>query len=266
MKKASYKREEEDQKRKRDERRESEERESPFTKSLKIQRSPEEKIKEKEMEVKEMFERLLEEISQIKSNHGEMKREIEEVRKELEEVRKEKASLRAEVVELKELIKGKENTWNKEKDQLIGKVNEMEEKMEKMEKNERKKNIVITGLIGEGMNQEVRLQSWIEKELGVIVGVEEMYEVNGKLIAKIKTWEEKRKIMLNKSKLRSKMGSKVFIDDDLTVKERVIQKKIRVIANAERNKGNEVKVGYKKLRINGKLWMWKNDLDGIGNF
>ncbi|KAJ8912534.1 hypothetical protein NQ315_014478, partial [Exocentrus adspersus] len=43
---------------------------------------------------------------------------------------------------------------------------------------------------------------------------------------------------------------------DLTKEERKIQKTIREKAKQEKEKGNDVKVGYQKLVVNGKVWKW----------
>jgi hypothetical protein len=44
----------------------------------------------------------------------------------------------------------------------------------------------------------------------------------------------------------------VYIEDDMTKKERDTQKKLRTLAKEEREKGLRVKVGYKKIWIEGK--------------
>jgi hypothetical protein len=42
-------------------------------------------------------------------------------------------------------------------------------------------------------------------------------------------------------------------ENDLTKKERDIREE----ANAEKENGNKVRIGYKKLTINKKIWTWK---------
>ncbi|XP_073968234.1 uncharacterized protein [Bombus fervidus] len=59
----------------------------------------------------------------------------------------------------------------------------------------------------------------------------------------MKSMEEKRRIMKEKSKLEKG----VYIDDDLTRKEREIQQHIRRVARERKEKGEYVKIGYKKL-------------------
>lgn len=71
--------------------------------------------------------------------------------------------------------------------------------------------------------------------------------------ALVSSFEEKMKIMKNKKNLK---GKTVFIDDDLTKKEAALQKEIRIKAREEKEKGNQTKVGYGKLKINGVWTKW----------
>jgi hypothetical protein len=72
----------------------------------------------------------------------------------------------------------------------------------------------------------------------------------------VSKYEKKMEIMKKKSCLREIENKKTFITNDLTKKERDIQGWILEAANAEKEKGNKVKVGYKKLTINEKIWTW----------
>jgi hypothetical protein len=77
------------------------------------------------------------------------------------------------------------------------------------------------------------------------------------MLAKIENWEQKN-IMLNKSKLKERKDERMYsyIDDDLTNEEREIQKKIREVAREERERGKMVKIGYRKIQINGEWLRW----------
>jgi hypothetical protein len=60
-------------------------------------------------------------------------------------------------------------------------------------------------------------------------------------------WSEKVKVMKQKGKLREKKETEeIFIDNDLTT-----QKKQRTIAQEEERKGKKVKVGYRKITMEG---------------
>jgi hypothetical protein len=54
------------------------------------------------------------------------------------------------------------------------------------------------------------------------VNVKEAFKINKDkmMLAKIESWEQKKNIMLNKSKLKERKGERMYIDDDLTNEER----------------------------------------------
>jgi hypothetical protein len=67
--------------------------------------------------------------------------------------------------------------------------------------------------------------------------------------AKIESWEQKKNIMLNRSKLKERKGERMYIDNDLTNEERKTQKMLREVTREER--GKRVKIEYRKIQING---------------
>jgi len=76
----------------------------------------------------------------------------------------------------------------------------------------------------------------------------------------IDQWETKEKIIKEKKKLGNR---KIFIDSDLTVEERQIQRKLKERARKERMEGKTVKVGYKKMEIQGKSFVWDEERQEI---
>jgi hypothetical protein len=229
MKKSDSKSErDEDHKRKREEGRESEERINPFRKSKKVERSPVKKAMDEEM--KKMLEKIMEDVGEIKEENRKMSRELEQ---------------------LKSMMREKEEKWEREKMELKEKMKKLEEKMEEQKKRVRKKYIVVTGLDEEECENEKKMEKWMKAELEVEVRVKEMYKINGgkMIVAELESWGEKRKVMENKRKLRER-------EDDLTKKKRDIQKELRTLAKEERQKELRVKVGYKKIWIEGKGFRW----------
>jgi hypothetical protein len=102
------------------------------------------------------------------------------------------------------------------------------------------------------------VEEWLEREIGVNVNVKEAFKINKDkmMLAKIESWEQKKNIMLSKSKLKEKKGERMYIDDDLTKEERETQKKLRELAREERDRGKRVKIGYRKIQINGDWFRW----------
>jgi type II secretory pathway predicted ATPase ExeA len=50
----------------------------------------------------------------------------------------------------------------------------------------------------------------------------------------------------------------MYIDDDLTKEERETQKKLRELAREERDREKRVKIGYRKIQINGE-WLRRDE-------
>jgi hypothetical protein len=50
------------------------------------------------------------------------------------------------------------------------------------------------------------VKEWLERETGVKVNVKEAFKINKdkRMLAKIESWEQKKNIMLNKTKLKKK--------------------------------------------------------------
>jgi hypothetical protein len=73
----------------------------------------------------------------------------------------------------------------------------------------------------------------------VKVNVKEAFKINKDkmVLVKIEIWEQKKNIMLNKSKLNERKGERMYIDDDLTNEENKTQKKLKKVAREERDRG-----------------------------
>jgi hypothetical protein len=82
------------------------------------------------------------------------------------------------------------------------------------------------------------------------------------IMVKMRAFEGKLKVMRNKRKLA---GRECFIENDMTRKERQIQVGIRRRATEETDKGHTVKIGYKKIQMNGK-WEYYNNKVGKTGF
>jgi hypothetical protein len=65
------------------------------------------------------------------------------------------------------------------------------------------------------------VEEWLEREIGLKVDVKQALKINKDkmMLAKRESWQQKKKIMLNKSKLKERKGERMYIDDDLTNEE-----------------------------------------------
>ena len=172
----------------------------------------------------------------------------DEIKKQLKDLKENQQKYQEEMKELKE-----ENKKLKEK------LNKLERNMETKEKWEKRNNIVITGAEITQDNIEENVQLFLEEELGVRVKITRATSIKTKegknlVIATVNNMEGKTEIMKNKNKLK---GQDKYIDNDLTAKERGIQRHLRNIAKDMRIKGkNKVKVAYKKIIQGDKILMW----------
>ncbi|KAJ3638506.1 hypothetical protein MTP99_001866 [Tenebrio molitor] len=189
-----------------------------------------------------------------------MREEIKTLRKELAAIREENGELRKELVTVREEMRGREEKGQVEKADWTKRMKMIEEKREQREKKERKNNVIITGIGAITGNIERGVEEWLETEIEVKLNVKEAFKINKHkmMLAKIESWEQKKNIMLNKSKLKEKEDERMYIrvDDDLTKEERETQKKLRELAREERNRGKRVKIGYRKIQINGEWFRW----------
>jgi hypothetical protein len=159
---------------------------------------------------------------------------------------------------MREEMRRREEKGQVEKADWTKRMKMIEEKMEQRGKKERKNNVIITGIGAKSGNIERGMEEWLEREIGVKVNVKEAFKINKDkmMLAKIESWEQKKNILLNKSKLKEKEDERMYIDDDLTKEERETQKKLRELAIEERNRGKRVKIGYRKIQINGEWFRW----------
>jgi hypothetical protein len=211
----------ESSKREREEGRTSKEGKNPLRNSSRTRRSPnrsQEENQSKEMD-KEMKTTMI----------REMREEIKTLRKELAAVREENGELRKELATVREEMRGREEKGQLEKADWMKRMEMIEEKMEQREKKERKNNVIITGIGAISGNVERGLEECLEREIGVKVNVKEAFKINKDkmMLAKIENWEQKKNIMLSKSKLKEKKGERMYIDDDLTKEERERENRIQ---------------------------------------
>ena len=207
-----------------------------------------------------ILETILKEVREIKTQNKNFK---EETKKELETIRKE--------------IQQREETWNADRNNMQEKISEIESKMEnkiniieskiqqiahmeeRRQKTERKENIIIKCSTEEGggtnMHQDIQ---WILETIQTEVSYRNAEYLGDdwkgrKMIrVKMENFEDKLEVMKNKRRLE---GTDCYIENDLTKEERGIQAELRRRAREEASKGHTVKIGYKKIQINGQ---WHN--------
>ncbi|RLU18088.1 hypothetical protein DMN91_010331 [Ooceraea biroi] len=153
-------------------------------------------------------------------------------------------------------------TKEEQMEMMIARMKQLERKDDERERRERRNNIIMKGegIPTEGSPKEIIKQT-LRQELQIEADIEDAYWIKREqgrrmLVAKLGSWQQKKEILIKKSKMK---GKKLYIDNDLTKKERDVQKEITGIVRTKRERGEEVKIGYKKLIANGKTFIWEEE-------
>lgn len=189
-------------------------------------------------EIKNILKEVLLEVREIR-------RENKENREQIEKLQNEVKDLKLEVQEAQQKMKG------------------FEGKLEQYEKDKKRNNIVIKGLkIHAEDKREIKesVEEFIKQNLKIDAKPKSVHKINNAVcVAECANFEEKIRILENKNKLRQYKDAMIFIENDLTVKEREEQKKIRDIAKQEREKGKNVQIGFNRLTVDGVRWKWNRN-------
>lgn len=237
-----------------------------FRRSKLVARTPPKQKKEADINMEEIKELLLQMRKEIKEDmegiKNEIKSEIGEIRKDVKDLRREIEQSNEEVMQIKADMNGVKAKRQEERKEVIEKLGKVEERLERLERDKIRNRLVLTGIdmrnddenkLKEGVEQ------MIEREMKIKVEVKKAYKLSPKrYIVEMNKWEDK--IMLLKEKVRLR-GSDIYLESELTLKEREIQKKIRDIAREEKKKGAVVRVRYQSLQVNGRTFAWNRETD-----
>ena len=220
-----------------------------FKRSNLIRRSPQ-KFHEME-EILRKLNDIKDELREIKENNRELKEKyneiLDEVKNTHETFRKENENLKQEIHILKEkfAVLEKKQNWKEKDDKkynIVITTKLAAKEMEDREEAKKKVTQICANVAGENVGI---------KNITFITNTKKGLNIIG---ARVQNHEQKIKIMKNKNKLKD---TQTYIDDDLTKEELEIQKQIRVIARKKKQKGFQVRIGYKKICIDGKWRRWE---------
>lgn len=229
-----------------------------------IEREKRKKVGEKITSEKEKMDmdKIMENMTAriVKSMEDKFKKSQEEMFRKLEEIKEEmKKHMDTEVERIRADFQRRDEERNQEICALRKEVAEMKIKEEERERREKKRNIVIWGARGqdgEARQAAVRVFRKINNEFEEAGIRDAMYigrNENRGIVVELEKFEDKKKLMVGKSKLK---GETIYLDDDLTKKEREMQKNIREWAKNLRTRGKRVNVGYGKGYVDGKEFKW----------
>ena len=167
-----------------------------------------------------------------------------------------KNQIRTEVEQAENRLNVKYENKEKEKDK---KIKELEGKIERIEKSERKNNIILWGVKFEKGEAEAAAKEILEVKMGVEVRIEKVWTIKDKAIGvKLRTFEEKLKIFEKRKVLK---GTDIFLGDDMTEKEREVQKIVKEeAAKAKKNDPSKVvRTGYRKIKVDDKWYNYDEE-------
>ncbi|KAF2880101.1 hypothetical protein ILUMI_26077 [Ignelater luminosus] len=104
------------------------------------------------------------------------------------------------------------------------------------------------------------MENFIKDQLERVIRIKSAQKIGQKTcVLEIEIFPEKMIIMKNKNKVKNLKGRKIHINNDLTKMRRETQEHIRKQAIKKRKNGRKVKIGYRKLIVNGQEWTWDDE-------
>uniref|UniRef100_A0A6P7G7N1 Uncharacterized protein LOC114338714 n=1 Tax=Diabrotica virgifera virgifera TaxID=50390 RepID=A0A6P7G7N1_DIAVI len=214
----------------------------PFKRSRRVERSPEKTGADRKIDrVMKLLEDLASDVKDIKREQGIYAEEIRALREENKKIMKENEEIK------------------KENEQAKRDVRNLTSRVEYLEKESKKDNVVITGVKIDTQDSDILkevMENLIEKTMNIKVDIKTAVKLGEeKCLLHLET-ADKRKVMQNKKKLRDFKEERIYINDDLTVAEMEMKSELRKKAQEARSEGKAVKLGFRKLIIEGKTWRW----------
>ncbi|KAI4454299.1 hypothetical protein MML48_9g00009569 [Holotrichia oblita] len=155
-------------------------------------------------------------------------------------------------------IKLENERVKKENEELKKEIRSVKSRLDRLEGVNRRRNAIVQGLKIETNDQDqlkAKVEDILKKYLEIQIEIKTVKQLGPRTcLIELKNTEDKIKIMKNKAKLREYREGKIYINDDMTKKEREIQGRIREKAKEERTKGKNVKIKFQKLIVEGEQW------------
>lgn len=242
----------------------------PFQRSRLIKRSPTKTTNERGTKIDTNLDKEMEQVliemrkmtngirEEIKiGNENMLETWKKQFTSQIMEIKEDINQIKEQVREQLVAYQNEKSEWQEEKKKLEDRLSKMEQKMEVGERKIRMNNLVIVGVeevLAGKEDVKTEVLSFFKEKLEVEPKIAKAYKIGqNRCVVEMEQNESKAEVMKNKKKLK---GSRVFINDDLTIQERKIQTQLRNKAKEEREKGRQTTVGYKKLWIDGKKFVW----------
>ncbi|KAK9693716.1 hypothetical protein QE152_g34010 [Popillia japonica] len=176
-----------------------------------------------------------------------MKQEQSEIKKEIQQIRAEQTFFREEVIKLKqenENLKKENDQITKDNIRTKKELKDLKNTVDWMEKERKENNIVVSGIQVHTSDPTVlkdTVETTVKKYLNIDVTIKKVSKIGPRTcVAVLASAEDKSEIMKNKFKLKNVGPHAIYINDDLTKKEKEKQKQIREMALKEKREGKMV--------------------------
>lgn len=104
------------------------------------------------------------------------------------------------------------------------------------------------------------MEDFIEQKIGVTIQIKEIHKLGERTcLVGMNSEKDKEQVMKNKYKLKNSRDATVYINNDMTKKERETQRQLRNFEREEKGKGRQVKKRYNKVTVEGEDWKWDNN-------
>lgn len=151
----------------------------------------------------------------------------------------------------------------KAKEETEARLHHLSKRWELQERKEIKNNVVIQGKKWKQEDGKESVKKFLKEEIGAKVEVKRakiIGERRNMVIVVMDSWNDKSEVMEKKRRLGSK---KIYTDNDSTKKEREIQRRLQKIAREEREKNKTVKIGHKRIMLEGKCLRWHEEKEEL---
>lgn len=225
----------------------------------KIREEFEERIGKVEKKVKDLNER----VNELENERGSESAEADSLKEEVKELTAWKKEIEKRTEEqsknLKERMEkeGKNKTGQEEEKEEWNRK-EIEWIIEEREREKRNRNLIITGLKENEAFKKEEMEKWMKEKIDTEVRIEKIWRIKtnkSSLVGIQCESEEKRgEILRNKKRLGDQ---KIFIEEDLTWKERRNKEIVREKARELRAQGKEaIIIKNRKVRTEEGTWTW----------
>lgn len=198
------------------------------------------------------------------TNTGEGEDDMKSMMREMmNSIREIKADFGQQLSTLNNTIEDKFGNWMAEKAEINRKQSELEARIDQLERQQKRNSIIITGLsMTDNRTAKTAVDDLFRQQMGLDATVAEAFVIKlrsgeNKIIAKMLSFEDKLRVMKNKSAL-SKSG-KIYLSDDLIKKDQFVQFKAREFAKQKRAEGKDAKVGNKRVVVDDVIFVWDDE-------